>query len=116
MTQKHHRHVAYCVNAPPITGARIRPMAKQLLHMPRSTGFDFSGDTVRTITKPPLATPDAPIPAMARPAIKVLLFGAKPHTRLPMRKMEKNDTYIHRRGNIELSFPANGVNAHVVSE
>lgn len=92
LTQKHHRQVAYCVNAPPMTGARIRPMAKQLLHIPSSTGFDFSGDTVRTITKPPLATPDAPIPAIARPAMKVLLFGAKPHTRLPIRNIEKNDT------------------------
>ena len=91
-------------------------MAKQLLHIPSSTGFDFSGDTVRTITKPPLATPDAPIPAIARPAMKVLLFGAKPHTRLPIRNMEKNDTYIQRSGNIELNLPANGVNAHVVSE
>jgi hypothetical protein len=91
LTQKHHRQVAFSVNAPPMTGASIRPMAKQLLHMPSSSGFDFSGETVRTITKPPLATPDAPIPAIARPTMKVLLFGAKPQTRLPTRKMEKND-------------------------
>jgi hypothetical protein len=53
-------------------------------------GFTFSEETVRTTTNPPLATPDAPMPATARPPIKLILFGAKPHIRLPIKKMEKN--------------------------
>ena len=90
LIQKHHRQVAFCVKAPPITGARIRPIAKQLLHIPMRSGFALSEATVRTIINPPLATPDAPIPATARPTIKLLLFGAKPQIRLPIIKMEKN--------------------------
>jgi hypothetical protein len=73
-----------------MTGARIRPIAKQLLQMPIRSGFALSEATVRTITNPPLATPDAPMPATARPTMKLLLFGAKPQMRLPTMKMEKN--------------------------
>jgi hypothetical protein len=90
LIQKHHRHVAFSVKAPPIMGARMRPIAKQLAQMPTNRGLDFLEATVRTITNPPLATPDAPMPATARPTIKALLFGANPQIRLPTMKMEKN--------------------------
>ena len=90
MTQKHHRHVAFYVKAPPMMGARIRPIAKKLLQIPVRSGLALSAATVRTMINPPLPTPDAPMPATARPTMKLLLFGAKPQMRLPTMKMEKN--------------------------
>lgn len=116
LIQKHHRHVIFSVKTPPRTGARIKPKAKKLLMIPMNSGFTFSEEIVRTTVKPPLPTPEAPIPAMARPTINVSLFGAQPHMMLPTRKMVKKTMYTQRRVNTVVSFPASGVSAHVVNE
>jgi len=56
--------------------------------MPRNSGL-FDGAAVNPmIVKQPAAAPAAPMPAMARPTMKVDEFGAAPQMRLPSSKIK----------------------------
>jgi len=61
LIQKDHHHIAFSIKAPPMTSAKMRPIAKQLLHMPRSSCFRFFGRNSENNNNPPLATPDSPM-------------------------------------------------------
>ena len=57
----------------------------------------FLGGTVKEMTLvPPTDRPAPPIPAMARPTIKLLELGATPQIRLPISKtnMEARKLYL----------------------
>lgn len=58
--------VAY---TPPKTGPRTRPMPKQATASPTRSVFVLNDEIVTRMVMPLLATPAAPIPATARPAI-----------------------------------------------
>jgi hypothetical protein len=47
-------------------------------------------DAAETIAKPPVKSPDPPIPAIALPIIKAVEDGATPHTREPISKITTN--------------------------
>jgi hypothetical protein len=89
--QKHHRQLTLSVSAPPMMGARMMPRANMLLARPMNMGRLAGVLTVSTIVKPPLATPEAPTPATARPAMNMLEVVAAPQMTLPIRKMVKKN-------------------------
>ena len=76
---------------PPKIGATTRPIPKEPAPIPIKTAFFPGGAIVMSIVRPLLATPAAPMPAMARPPMKALLVGAAAHKMLPMRKMKEKD-------------------------
>lgn len=89
LIQKHHRQVAFSEKTPDKMGPRMTPSAKQLLQMPMNKGFVLGEAMSRTMVIPPVARPEAPMPATARPTMKALLVWAQPHTMLPTRKIEQ---------------------------
>ena len=64
----------------------MSPITKHAAPRPMNIGFLGTGAMVTSMVSPLLETPAAPMPAMARPAMKALLVGAQPQRRLPTRK------------------------------
>lgn len=54
---------------PPSTGPRTRPIPKQATAIPTRSVFVLKDEIVTRIVMPLLATPAAPTPATARPAM-----------------------------------------------
>ena len=66
------------------------------------------GITVVNITKPPANIPDAPTPAIARPAMRQGDEGANALTRLPTSNKARELKYTIFFGNSVKTFPASG--------
>lgn len=67
-----------------------------------------------TRMKAPDATPAAPNPAIARPTIRAVLFGATAQIRLPSSKMNTESRYVHLRGKYLKALPQGEVKAATV--
>ena len=111
LIQKHQRHEACSVKAPPISGAMTCPAPAIEMSIPISVGR-FAGDAATaTMVSAPLMIPEAPIPATARPRMSILLDVANAQIRDP----NSNPATKQRKENFRLkyvyTFPVNGCNA-----
>jgi hypothetical protein len=114
LTRKHHRHVAWLVNAPPMSGATTVPMEKTETMRPVKSARCSMGVTIAMTDSPPDTTPEPPTPAIARPTMNIVEELETPQRREPRRKMAKEDRYAVRRGNIVEILPARGCRLHIV--
>ena len=87
LMKKHHRHVNLSVKAPPSSGPTTEATPYVPPINPVKIGLRERGTDVAIRRYAPENTPLEPRPAMARPMIKVVLFGATPLIRDPTSKM-----------------------------
>lgn len=79
-------------------------------------GRSWSGTAVATTTKLPVKTPALPNPAMARPTIRVMEFGATPHNSDPNSKKNIANRYDFLTEKSINTRPKTGWNAQAVSK
>lgn len=72
----HQRQVAFCVNAPPISGPTTDATAKVAESELVIAGLIRGLQDREIMMKQPAKTPAQPAPVTARPAMNALLFGA----------------------------------------
>jgi hypothetical protein len=114
LMRKHHRQVAWLVNAPPMSGATTVPIEKTETMRPVKTGRCSMGVTIAITDNPPDTTPEPPTPAIARPTMNIVEELATPQRSEPRRKIAKKDRYAVRRGKIAEILPARGCRLHIV--
>jgi hypothetical protein len=104
-SQKHQRQDIVEEKAPPITGPRTAAMPYDIPMKPVYMAL-FSGlATKAMMVYAPVPSPAAPSPAMARPKIRVVEFGATPQIRLPSSKTRTASKNVNFRGKYLYAFP-----------
>lgn len=92
----HHRQDTFVVKTPPIRGPATEATPKIAPRNPVHIGRFCSGTLCMIITIAPEETPADPSPAMARPRMKAVEFGAAPQITEPSSKrpMTARKTYF----------------------
>lgn len=71
------------------------------------------GDTLATIVRPPLKSPEPPIPATARPIMNAADVGATAHKREPTSKMAMNARKVNLDSGQQTSRLEEDTDAHL---
>lgn len=95
LIQKHQRHVVLVAKTPPRSGPAIAAMPNVAARRPWYFGRFSNGRRSTKRTWPPVEMPAQPMPAMARPMMKAMLFGAAAQSTEPTSNMKTNMLNAH---------------------
>ena len=94
---RHHLHETWSVKAPPISGQATDAIPYILPNSAPYFALFSSGTEQAMVTKLPAKIPAEPTPAIARPMINAVEFGAAPQINEPTSKIIMDTEYAHLR-------------------